>query len=154
LTGKLEAEISGGWQPLTFKWSHLNSLFLFLDNQKEGIYSITVTDKKGCVIVASDTIQKKYCCNCYLPNSFTPNGDGLNDVFKAITPNTDISEYSLKIYNRWGQEVFSTKEMTTGWDGRIKGVDADMDSYYFLMIYKCTQSKEQLVRKGDVLLLR
>ena len=89
-----------------------------------------------------------------MPNSFTPNGDGLNDVFKAITPNTDISEYSLKIYNRWGQEVFSTKEMTTGWDGRIKGVDADMDSYYFLMIYKCTQSKEQLVRKGDVLLLR
>ena len=154
LTGKLEAEISGGWQPLTFKWSHLNSLFLFLDNQKEGIYSITVTDKKGCVFVVTDTIQQTYCCNSYLPNSFTPNGDGLNDVFKAITPNTDISEYALKIYNRWGQEVFSTKEITAGWDGRIKGVDADMDSYYFIMIYKCTHSKEKLMRKGDVLLLR
>lgn len=154
LTGKLDAEIKGGWQPLTFQWSHVNSLFTNLNKQSAGIYKITVKDKKGCVVSATDTIQQDYCCNSYLPNSFTPNGDGLNDIFRAITPNKDISEFSLKVFNRWGQEVFSTKEIAKGWDGQIKGVDATMDNYFFLMYYKCSHSKEKIMLKGDVMLLR
>lgn len=153
LTGTLTAEITGGWQPVKFKWSHINSLFTFLDKQKAGLYKITATDKFGCAVTAIDTIKQTYCCNSYLPNSFTPNGDHLNDVFKAITA-SDISEFSLKVFNRWGQEVFATKDYQKGWNGQINGMDAAMDTYFYLMYYRCPSSTETIIMKGDLLLLR
>jgi gliding motility-associated-like protein len=157
LTGKLEAEISGGWQPLTFKWSHLNSLFLFLDNQKEGIYSITVTDKKGCVIVASDTIQKKYCCNCYLPNSFTPNGDGLNDVFYPMARGIRIIN-KFSIYNRYNKLIFERKNFDPnyrqmGWDGKINQQLQDTDTYIYTIEATCNYGKS-VTKTGTVILIR
>jgi gliding motility-associated-like protein len=150
LTGKLEAEISGGWQPLTFKWSHLNSLFLFLDNQKEGIYSITVTDKKGCVIVASDTIQKKYCCNCYLPNSFTPNGDGLNDELDLQTYFKTCENYTMYILNRWGNVIYEYDDPAGGWNGKTSGGDIVSEGTYFYRIDAKFEGAEPIVKHGFV----
>ena len=62
--------------------------------------------------------------------------------------------YKLAKWLTFTTFIYESHEITSGWDGRIKGVDADMDSYYFIMIYKCTHSKEKIMRKGDVLLLR
>lgn len=87
----------------------------------------------------------------YYPDAFTPNGDGLNDVFKPEF--LFIKYYDLKIYSRWGELVFSSDDPKVGWDGLIRGEAADQDSYTFL-----TQSEDfrglKISRSGIVLLLR
>ena len=57
----------------------------------------------------------------YVPNSFTPNGDGINDVFKPSGEAIDITNYSMTIYNRWGKVVFKTNDINAGWDGKYNG---------------------------------
>ncbi len=62
----------------------------------------------------------------YIPNAFTPNGDGINDVFRVY--GTDIENFSLVVYNRWGATVFSTTDITKGWDGRVNNGEEIADS--------------------------
>ena len=54
-----------------------------------------------------------------VPNAFTPNNDGLNDVFKPLIP-SPVTDYHMQIFNRWGQLMFETKDYKTGWDGTYK----------------------------------
>jgi len=78
----------------------------------------------GCM--GADEIYVTVLDNCLIkvPTAFTPNNDGLNDRLKAI--NADLAkEFSLRVFNRFGQLVFSTSVPTNGWDGRFKGVNAD-----------------------------
>ncbi len=89
------------------------------------------------------------------PNAFTPNGDGANDVFRPIYP-CDVIFSNLKIFTRWGEMVFETNEPTTGWDGRINGLDALSDVYVWWVEYEGIRSGQQqhFVEKGGVTLLR
>ncbi|MEZ5045407.1 MAG: gliding motility-associated C-terminal domain-containing protein [Chitinophagaceae bacterium] len=92
------------------------------------------------------------CCdNIILPNAFTPNGDGINDIFKPIGL-LKYDQYELKIMNRWGNEVFHSNAQEIGWEGNHKGVPCIMDTYYYFLKVKC-KTKEELI-KGDVLLMR
>ena len=59
----------------------------------------------------------------YIPNAFSPNGDGVNDYFQPYGQNLDPNNYELSIYDRWGQLVFYTKDMNSRWDGRVNGSD-------------------------------
>jgi gliding motility-associated-like protein len=62
----------------------------------------------------------------YIPNAFTPNGDGVNDVFHVY--GTGIESFSLIIYDRWGATVFSTTDITKGWDGKVNNGEEIADS--------------------------
>ncbi len=86
-----------------------------------------------------------------LPNAFTPNGDGFNDVFKLLGDH--ISSCDMKIYNRWGQLVFSTTDPTIGWDGKFQGKDAAMDAYVYSCYYVKTDGTSNNL-KGSVVLFR
>ncbi len=89
------------------------------------------------------------------PNAFTPNGDGANDVFKPVFGCVPVSMH-FQIYNRWGQQVFETREVGAGWDGTIEGIDATSDVYVWLLEY-AVENNGALVEwseKGDVSLLR
>lgn len=87
-----------------------------------GLYTVTliVNDDNGC----SDTIQKEVdvreMLRFYVPNSFSPNGDGLNDVFKPVGIEISETGYTMCIYNRWGDLVFMTHDLNQGWDGTVK----------------------------------
>lgn len=88
----------------------------------------------------------------FLPTAFTPNGDGLNDVFKP----TAIGYRSLKyfrIYNRWGQIIFESHNLSDGWDGNIDGKKAEIGTYYWMLSTTDRAGKEQKM-KGDVTLIR
>jgi gliding motility-associated-like protein len=65
----------------------------------------------------------------YLPNAFTPDGDGLNDVFLPIVSEKNMSSYSLTIYNKWGATVFERTLPTMGWDGNYLGAPCDNGVY-------------------------
>ncbi len=89
----------------------------------------------------------------YLPRAFTPNGDGKNDAF--FGQGEKLVDYSLRIYNRWGQEVFQTNESVRGWDGMYDGMEAPTDMYVYKVLYKTPCSQNRMAeRMGTVMLVR
>jgi len=87
-----------------------------------------------------------------LPNAFTPDGDGLNDEFKAIGQPDNLTSFSMKIFNRWGQMVFETKDISLGWDGTYQGKPSPAGTYVFRVEYSITGY--DFDTKGTVVLVR
>ena len=99
-----------------------------------GIYKVSVSNSCG-----SKTAEKQVYAKCeftiYMPTAFTPNGDGLNDVFRVPKQNKNLL-IQLIIYNRWGQKVFQTSDLDNGWDGTCKGIKQPIGSYVYLLKMK------------------
>jgi gliding motility-associated-like protein len=87
-----------------------------------------------------------------VPNAFTPNGDGLNDVIKVIHNSTIYSLNYFKIYNRAGKLIFETKNIDEGWDGKLNGSIAESDAYYWLAEYNTWDNLVYQV-KGSFILI-
>ena len=87
-----------------------------------------------------------------LPNAFTPDGDGLNDVFKAIGQPDNLSSFSMTIFNRWGQMVFESSDISLGWDGTYQGKPAPAGTYVFRVEYSI--SSRSFDTSGTVVLIR
>jgi len=122
-----------------------------------GVYRVTVTDSLGCT--ASDSVLLKICnVMIYIPDAFTPNGDGLNDEFKVVTSLEGITEFSMQVYNRWGEMVFESSDIHHGWNGIVNGKYAPPDSYVWKIIYQIpsqgTASASSTTLHGTVLLIR
>lgn len=101
----------------------------------EGIYHVTVTDSNGCT--ASDSVLMKVCDALMLiPNAFTPNADGLNDVFRVVTSQEGIISFSMRIFNRWGEMIFESSDIHLGWNGMVKGQYAPVGSYVWEIVYQ------------------
>lgn len=88
----------------------------------------------------------------YVPNAFVPDNNGLNDVFKPIISN--VVEYDFKIFNRWGQVVFNTKEINKGWDGTFLGAKCPIGVYNYRIVYKYKGDIHDRYYRGHVNLLR
>lgn len=88
-------------------------------------YYLTVTEG---LCSATDSVKIIVdCSTIYLPSAFSPNEDEVNDLFKAS--GKEVARFSLKVFNRWGQLVFETKDINTGWDGKFDGVDCPQGLY-------------------------
>ncbi len=87
----------------------------------------------------------------YIPNTFTPNNDGVNDVFRVRGQPSD--KFYFAVYNRWGEMVFETEDFLTGWDGVYKGKLAEQGVYGYYVKSTC-QGKESVFKKGNVTLIR
>ncbi len=118
-------------------------------------YTATITSPDGCVNSASVvlTVVDLPCETPYvfLPNAFSPNGDGENDVL--YLRGVDIDRFELIIYNRWGQEVFRTTELDRGWDGTFKGEDQPTGAYGYYLDVECIGG-DRFSRQGNVNLIR
>jgi len=117
--------------------------------KQQGFYSVTVTNACGS---ATDNVSfTGVDCVILFPNAFTPNGDGRNDFFKILNA-FNLKEYSLTIFNRWGQEVFSTTDLRKGWNGELKGRPQDPGTF----VYYCKYVKDNnpVVTKGSFILIR
>ena len=89
--------------------------------------------------------------NLFLPNAFSPNGDGTNDVLYVRGRN--IEKMTFRIFDRWGEKVFESKDPEKGWDGRYQGKVVDPDVYAYYLEVTCTGGKE-FFEKGNITLLR
>src|SRR5690606_29263673 len=97
-------------------------------------------------------IKVEYDPKVGMPNAFSPNGDGLNDVFKM--QNIQYEKLlAFQIFNRYGQLVFETQNPNIGWDGTFKGKEAALDVYYYRIQYTIPGGIRRDV-KGDVVLIR
>jgi len=89
-----------------------------------------------------------------LPNAFTPNGDGLNDVFR-VTNDVLYPVFELAIFNRWGEVIYRSDDIRSGWDGTFRGKDQESGVYVWLIRFrKGSETGEEVTLKGNVTLLR
>jgi gliding motility-associated-like protein len=120
-----------------------------------GTYVLEV-DVNGCRNADTVTITE-HTCNCLvnLPNAFTPNNDGKNDMFRAIFPSDcTVKGFAMSIFNRWGQEVFSSDMPGSGWDGQLAGTPAEFGTYSYMARYYIDNSRKEHILKGNFILLR
>lgn len=89
--------------------------------------------------------------NIYIPNCFTPNGDGINDTFRVVGKNIDHQE--LRIYNRWGNLLFETFEKNESWNGCYKNTNCPVDEYCYIVIITFSNGVK-IEKKGILTLLR
>jgi len=115
------------------------------------IYSLIVVTEFGCRDTIKGVIEIKGYNNFYIPNSFTPNDDGLNDRFKPII--TNYNSAILKIFNRWGDMIFSTHNVEQGWDGRFKNSNSPPDVYVYQLSIDFIDGTTKIVN-GSVILIR
>jgi gliding motility-associated-like protein len=115
------------------------------------IVCLSVTNSAGCPDSVCQPIEVLAFSDLDVPNAFSPNGDGYNDVFLPF--NLGLETYELRIYNRWGELVFITNNPLIGWDGTYEGKDQEMDTY----VYVITGNGEDNVpyyRQGNLTLVR
>ncbi|MCB9194616.1 MAG: gliding motility-associated C-terminal domain-containing protein [Flavobacteriales bacterium] len=96
------------------------------------VATLVITDANFCTDTASVTIVVDGVSELVIPNVFSPNGDGNNDIF--VLSGTNIEEVSGTIFNRWGQIVYEFSSLGAGWDGRtVSGLEASTGTYYYLI---------------------
>ncbi len=116
------------------------------------IYTLTIENRCG---VLRDTIQVDYkICDCepFIPNAFTPNNDGRNDMFGPLMK-CRIESYEFIVVNRFGEVLFRSTDRQQKWDGTYKGRPCDVGGYFYFLKIKNISGKDDL-RKGDVILIR
>lgn len=118
-------------------------------------FTVLVTDNFECH--NQDTVQvtilESECsaASVYIPNAFSPNGDGVNDIFKVRV--NSLKNAHLEIYDRWGHIVFESDDINDGWDGTYKNRFAPIDTYGYYFTGECLQG-EKISLKGNITLLK
>ncbi len=121
-----------------------------LSVQYGGTYTVTGINRCG---TGADTILvRQLFCDIWLPNAFTPNNDGVNDVFRVLGNTGRLEGFALSIYDRWGQRVFHTADKYKGWDGMFNGGYAQLGTYVYQLQYNI--DRKPYLQKGNFHLLR
>ncbi len=123
--------------------------------QDTGRYWLRVTDAP-CSFSDSLYISAGFCeCPAFIPNAFSPNQDGLNDVFAVrFENNCPLQRYQCSIFNRWGQRVFFSADPAKGWDGTWNGMPQDAGTYMFRITVRTGTQSVESHYKGDISLIR
>jgi gliding motility-associated-like protein len=135
--------------------SCINCPQAYIHPQYSACYILEVENSHGCIARDEVCVEVTNDHAIYIPNSFTPNGDGLNDLFTPV--GFGVLEFTLDIYDRWGEKLFSgegsfTKGPLVSWDGSYKGQRCKSDNYVYKFVYRLRGSK-QLVKEGEIILL-
>ncbi|MFK8162682.1 MAG: gliding motility-associated C-terminal domain-containing protein, partial [Lewinella sp.] len=117
----------------------------------EATYPVTVFDECGdSTLLVYDGLDIAEFCECdgRVPELITPNGDGTNDIFRLFS-NCPAEDYTLIIFNRWGQQIFSSSSQAEAWDGTNNGTPQNTDTYLYRMAFRFPGSERVEVREGQ-----
>lgn len=116
------------------------------------IYTVTVTTDIGCIFTDNMEVVVVQPQAVVIPNAFTPNGDGLNDLLHISTfVNVDLNSFC--IFNRWGQKIYETSDILAGWDGKYNNSDQEIGAYMYIFVGTDEENNE-IINKGTITLLR
>jgi gliding motility-associated-like protein len=144
----------------TVQWTPSTNVMLPTESTTEAIvdqttlYHVTVSDG---ICEKSDTVLVKtypYVCGpeyVFIPNAFSPNGDGENDVL--YVRGAMIKEMTFRVYTRWGELIFESFDRSIGWDGTFRGKPMDPDVYDYYLEYTCIDDQHSFM-KGNITLLK
>lgn len=132
--GQIALDINGGRAPFNFSWSNQQAS-ASIGGLAPGKYVVTVTDADGCINSDSTIIGKEECPSyIYFPTGFSPNNDGANERFRPKY-SIDLKSYNIRVYNRWGELVYTSQDVNEGWDGYFKGVLQPLGVYVWVSEY-------------------
>ncbi len=140
----------------TYEWSTgEEGTEIIITPSEDTEYCVTATDQFGCegVDCISVEVILPRCdeTDVYIPNAFSPNNDGNNDVFRVRS--NFIDEMTLVVYNRWGEEIYKSSDLNAAWDGTYKNEELAPDAYAYYLTVLCTDG-ERYTTYGNVSLLR
>ena len=147
-------------QQLSYVWAARDSFSFnncrqtnFYPSQTQTVY-VTGTNDFGCH--ATDSVEiKVVACDpesVFLPNIFTPNGDGLNDVLFLSSKALATLNY-FRVFDEWGRMVYETKNINDAWDGKVNGAPAAIDAFAYVLEGKC-QNGGNVLKYGNITLVR
>lgn len=146
------------WEPQSlfrnrFNLSMDSKTLIALIKENETVIRLTVYDQTGCYSTDSLRITAAACCDLYIPDAFSPNGDGRNDYFVPVIDRGQVL-LAFRIYDRWGKIVYTGNSTTDkGWNGSYPdGTIASSGIYMYYLQYTCGDSSLK-VKKGDLTLI-
>ena len=137
--------------------SEVNPNHIFTDNTNGHTITLVAASTMGCTSTYQVSIDFDAGLIYYIPNTFTPDGDGHNQTFKPVfTSGFDPYNYEMLIYNRWGEIIFETHDVTYGWDGTyaLGNYTCQDGVYLYKIIFKNPLSDERKLVYGSVTLLK
>ena len=134
--GSIDMDVSGGSPPYIYNWNtNPSSSTQDLAGLNSGVYVVVVIDSAGCAVTDSailSVIDVNCTTSLIIPMSFSPNSDGTNDTWFRDAVN--YPNILIEIFNRWGSLVHSSEKDGLMWDGKYKGKDVAMGTYYFIIM--------------------
>ncbi len=156
-SGSVKVTVQGPHPPYYISFN--NSTYVsgsVIDHFSTGDYSMPIFNVDGCIVdsahVHLDLDLKPECNNIYLPNAFSPNGDGVNDVFRPLG-SPYLTQIELRVYNRYGGLIFTSSATRQGWDGTFHGAPQPPGTYIWTLGYTDFDKKRKS-GNGTVLLVR
>jgi len=144
----------GYWSPVNLNWNEFKSNSIVTSNF-EAMYAQkwNFTDNSEQYVLVNST--KREDMLIFIPNSFTPDDNAINDGFHPIIGSgVDIHDYSFQIYNRWGETIFKTNDSNHAWDGKYKGSLVETGTYSWTLYVKTDNSAKKQMLTGHVNLLK
>ena len=118
-----------------------------------GVYTIQITGADRCTTSKSAKVSIDCSPHLYVPNAFSPDSNVVNDIFKAYGVN--IASFSMKIYNRWGEKIYSCNDINLGWNGRFKNALCNSGIYIYIINYTTDEAPTKGIKKvGNLYLMR
>ncbi|NNF02614.1 MAG: gliding motility-associated C-terminal domain-containing protein [Bacteroidia bacterium] len=142
----------------TYNWSPANTLscatcqFPTAFPTETTTYYVTSDIVNQCSNGDSITIYVEINDNLLIPNIFTPNGDGINDIWKVKA--VDVDQIRIIVFNRWGQEIYNSTDINEGWNGFVDTRSAPPGVYVFKIEYSITGENFTITKSGDITLIR
>jgi gliding motility-associated-like protein len=124
-----------------------------IEANRAGTYWLQVTDQNNCVGNDSVVVRIKDCNKkLFVPDAFTPNADGKNELFKPVFTG-NVKSFHFCVYNRWGQLVFQTSSTNKAWDGKVNGQVQGAATFVWVCTYRFI-GEEEKIEKGVVSIIR
>ena len=132
-----------------------NPSFLFNDSLKGEVLVKLIAKAGGyCMDSTSQIIQMKPTLLLYTPNSFSPNGDGINDVWKYSMAGYSLKDFEISIYDRWGVMIWKSYDYLETWNGMYKSLKLPIGTYTWTMILKDAVNDQKYFEKGAINIIR
>lgn len=139
-------------EDISYNWNDSIVTPTILVNQS-GVYKLSI-NKGICTKTDSVSLKVSDCsCPVIYPNAFTPDNNNLNESFMPVA-DCELKDYELLIFNRWGQLIFTSKNINHGWDGNYKGKPAPNGAYLWMARYKAQFTGKTYNQKGSITLFR
>jgi gliding motility-associated-like protein len=150
--------VTVGYNGFNFMWND-GTIGRSILPEKSGEYIVSFNQfETGCQVSDTIFIEVEDCierCVVLAPTGFTPDGNGVNDIFRVVTScDEGFSYFRLYVHNRWGELVYQTENPRDGWDGNYKGRTAEIGVYTFYVEYSKNYSARNEMIKGNVTLIR
>jgi gliding motility-associated-like protein len=154
-SGLVTVNATGGTPPYAYLWStNPPETTASVSGLQNALYTVWVNDTHNCKDSIAALVAYDDCCKPFVPDAFTPNDDGLNDLFR-VRFKGDMILLRLSVYDRFGTEVFHTNNIQQGWDGKWNGVPQPLGVYFYYIKAICGNKGDHVMQlKGDVTLIR